>query len=390
MNNQNNGLLSLREILSYFEKSDLQIPKKFFENLIQFNKTVEMLIGYKSNLRDVYYEKSIQFEHLQVIDRDLNEIKTILIKLKSIYSDNTTFFTRLYNIMNDSSGLVKKIRYVSNVGTDAFGRHVSKTYYSYFYTIIHSKLFDLLINAKDLVKSMSLVDNTYQNFPIYQKVKELIEILPTIKDEYLSGVLYIKIPNSIERIINLSNDLKELMHWFVFLFETKFLEELVQTVINNFREIQIYFSRTEIRIEQKIKLRGKFKNAYSALSELYRSLLIDVKESEISEISLSLDKNAEVVFTSLHKRKNFRIKVRNQSNRSMTGVKLIVYGLDELNLSDEYRFIGTIGMKSWSDEKFTILPKDLGSFVLTAMVTSAEGHSLTKKIEVQVTEKLTS
>ncbi|MFX1464477.1 MAG: hypothetical protein ACFFBF_15755 [Promethearchaeota archaeon] len=390
MNNQNNGLLSLREILSYFEKSDLQIPKKFFENFIQFNKTVEMLKGYKSNLRDVYYEKLIQLEHLQVIDRDLNEIKTILIKLKSIYSDNTTFFTRLYNIMNDSSGLVKKIRYVSNMGTDAFGRHVSNPYYSYFYTIIHSKLFDLLINAKDLVKSMSPVDNIYQNFPICQKVKELIEILPTIKDEYLSDVLYIKIPNSIERIINLSNDLKELMHWFVFLFENEFLEGLVQTVINNFQGIQVYFSGREIRIGQKIKLRGKFKNAYSALSELYHSLLIDVKESEIPEISLSLDKNAEVVFASLHKRKNFRIKVRNQSNRSMTRVKLIVNGLDELNLSDEYRFIGTIGMKSWSDEKFTILPKDLGSFVLTAMVTSAEGHSLTKKIEVQVTEKLAS
>ncbi len=61
--------------------------------------------------------------------------------------------------------------------------------------------------------------------------------------------------------------------------------------------------------------------------------------------------------------------------------------MDELNLSDLSKNLGTMGSLSRRGVRINIFPKNVGNFNLTAIITSTDGHFFTGPIGVQVKDK---
>ena len=271
MNNQNKKQLEVSEILSYFEKENLRIPKTLAENFNRFCHTIEMLKGYKLHLNNIFDKKTFYFQQLDEFLQYISDIKTFYLDLQRIYQDIAEDHSKISIIANDASSLVNKIPYLAELKTSITGDYVRNEKYSHFYVINHQELIGFLSNVKDLVKPVDTYD--IQNSPISDKLIEIINIIPSIKSEYLPDVVFSKVPESIERIIILSEDLKKLNKPFIYLKKFGFLKELMELVSNDFHKIENYFKVNPHK--NLIKFKGKFRKAYSNLRKLYLAISFD-------------------------------------------------------------------------------------------------------------------
>ena len=268
MNSQNNRQLRMREILSDFEEGNLQVPKTLDGDLFEFSQTCELLNDFAPHLKSVLNTKTIHYDQIEEFNQDLNEIKTTLLKLETIHDKNDQFFTKISNIVDASSNLIIKSHYVSNLTTSSWSGHVKSTASSHYYTINHQKLVDLLINLKYLAKPMAPDGINFQNSHICQKIKDLMDVLPFIKEEYIPNVLYSKVPESIKQIVLLGENLNELTQSYITLVKSEFLNAHVERVINDFHQIQKKFNENpNVKL---IRLKRKFKIALLKLSEMFR------------------------------------------------------------------------------------------------------------------------
>jgi len=271
MNIQNSKQIQLSEILSYFEKENLGIPKTLTENLNRFFQIIELLKGYKTYLNKVLSTKTIQFQQLEEFLQNIHEIKTFYLDLETIYQNIAVDYDKISTIINEASNLVKKKPYVVEFRTTSFGDYVRGKREAHFYIINHSELISFLNKVKDLVKPVDIYEVQYTAFIV--KFKELIDILPFIKFDYLPDVVYANVPEQFERIIILSEELKNLCENISFLETYGFLKEFLDNMVKEVNKIQEYFKlNPDINV---LKLRGKFRKVYSNINTLHRALSLE-------------------------------------------------------------------------------------------------------------------
>ena len=107
-------------------------------------------------------------------------------------------------------------------------------------------------------------------------------------------------------------------------------------------------------------------------------------EVSSTDLGIVLDGEVSAIICTSNKRKTFDLLVKNHCNKPIKGINVRVSGLDDLNLSDFSRYLGTMGPLSRRGVRIDILPKNVGNFTLNATVTSADGHSFTDPIGIQV------
>lgn len=278
MNIQNNRHPVMSELLSDFQEGNLQVPKTLVGHLFEFIQNLELLNDFTPHLKSVLNTKTIHYEQIEEFNQDFTEIKTILLKIKAIHDKNGQFFTKISNIVDASSNLIIRNNYLSNLTTSSWGSHVKNKAFSYFYTITHQNLVDLLINLKYLTKPMASDDIDLQNSIICQKIKDLIDVLPFIKEEYIPNALYSKVPDSIKRLALLGENLNELTQSYIPLVKSEFLIAHLKRVIKDFTQIQKNFNENpNVKL---IRLKRKFKITLLKLSDMLRIIQLSSPSKE--------------------------------------------------------------------------------------------------------------
>ncbi|MFX1425403.1 MAG: hypothetical protein ACFFBE_03045 [Promethearchaeota archaeon] len=260
--------LVLEEILSYFEKQDLQISSQLAEKLKTYNIIVESLSKYKEHVKDVLDKNLFYLQQLGEFLQIIKDIKSLFLDLETIYNEIADYYQKISLILDNILDLVIIFPYIAGIRTSPFGDRVRDTKISHFYVIDHQVLKEFLKNTKDLVTSEDI--SIIQTSPITDKLNQIIKIIPAIKAEYLPNVVYMNVPESFEQIITLSTDLRELFSPFYFLEKFGSLKEFMELVTNDFYNIEDFFKANPEK--DSIKVKGKFKATYSNINKLYRVL----------------------------------------------------------------------------------------------------------------------
>jgi len=276
MNSQNMENIRLSELYSYFEKEDLQISNEFNEKLIIFNDKLQVIKNYSPKFKKIIKEKLIDFEQTKIILQSLENIDIELRELEAIHNGYDILFTNISNILGIIPNLVRKIPFVFDLSTGfsfTGGKvNVQGSEESFIYSINHQNLVDFIINIKNLIKPSTSIDNNFQVNPISSNIKQISITISFLKEEYCPNVLYIQIPESIERIIDLGNNLKNLFNPYKLVIGNNFLLGQIKSVIDSFNNIREHFIQNSE--DKEIKLKGKFKDAYSTVSEFNRLILL--------------------------------------------------------------------------------------------------------------------
>lgn len=258
MNSPQTKRLQLKNILSYFEKENLHIRRELVESLNEFKFNIESLAAYKPYFKDILDNKVFHFQQLEVSIQYINEIKNLYLDLERIYQRISEDYNKILQMLNNISDIILKVPYVSSVRT-TLKREVKRVGRDHFYMINHLMLIQFLNNIKNLVEPIDSYD--LQNSPVSEIFDQIIKIIPSIKEEYLPNVLYLNVPDSVEQIIVLGENLRSLFPFlsFSFLEEIESLLEFMELVNNEFYKIENYYKTNQDKNSKKVK--GKFKNA---------------------------------------------------------------------------------------------------------------------------------
>jgi len=102
-----------------------------------------------------------------------------------------------------------------------------------------------------------------------------------------------------------------------------------------------------------------------------------------SDFNISLKGNADAVYASLAKRKEFYITVQNLTESYMPQVKVRLSVPPQVRLLVKSEWYGGIEKHHSKNRLFTILVKENGVYNLTATLTSKKGHNITFPFIVQ-------
>ena len=103
-----------------------------------------------------------------------------------------------------------------------------------------------------------------------------------------------------------------------------------------------------------------------------------------TDFHFSLKGNADSIYTTLNKRKEFYITVQNLTDSYVPSVKVKLSGPPEVKLLGKMGFYGGISRRHSRNRLFTVLPKANGIFTLTATLTTKRGHHIELPITLQV------
>lgn len=102
------------------------------------------------------------------------------------------------------------------------------------------------------------------------------------------------------------------------------------------------------------------------------------------QIKFGLKNDAEAVYGALNRKREFYLVVQNYLGYSLPHVKVVLTGPPEIMILKKYERYEGIRSRSRKSPLFSIIPKSIGIFSLTATLTSGNNILLTIPIEVRV------
>jgi len=103
-----------------------------------------------------------------------------------------------------------------------------------------------------------------------------------------------------------------------------------------------------------------------------------------TDFHFSLKSNADSLYTTINKRKEFYLTVQNLTDNYAPQVKVKLSGPPEVKLLIKLEFYGGIAKRNSKNRLFTVLPKANGIFTLIATLTTKRGHHIELPITLQV------
>ena len=102
-----------------------------------------------------------------------------------------------------------------------------------------------------------------------------------------------------------------------------------------------------------------------------------------NQIKFALKNDAEAVFGSLNRKREFFLVVQNFEDRYLPQVRVVLNGPPEIRIRIRSERYGGIGRSAKKSRLFSIIPKAEGIFTLTATLSSRNNILLTLPIEVR-------
>ena len=103
-----------------------------------------------------------------------------------------------------------------------------------------------------------------------------------------------------------------------------------------------------------------------------------------NQIKFALKNDAEAVFGSLNRKREFFLVVQNFEDRYLPQVRVVLNGPPEIRIVIRSERYGGIGKRNKKSRLFSIKPKAEGIFTLTATLSSRNNILLTLPVEVRV------
>ncbi|MFX0082838.1 MAG: zinc ribbon domain-containing protein [Candidatus Hodarchaeota archaeon] len=103
-----------------------------------------------------------------------------------------------------------------------------------------------------------------------------------------------------------------------------------------------------------------------------------------NQISFGLKNNAEAVYGSVSRKREFYLVVQNLADYYLPQVKVVLNGPPEIRIIIKSERYGGIGRRNKKSRLFSIIPRAEGIFTLTATLSSRNNVILTLPIEVRV------
>ncbi|MFX0021509.1 MAG: hypothetical protein ACFE9S_04235 [Candidatus Hermodarchaeota archaeon] len=269
MINQNNKQIDIT--FSEFEKNNIQISKSLIENFNTADEILETLNKLHQVTQPSTIEKQVHYQQLMRYDKIMHEINTLIPNQKQFSNNIKEIIINITDIIRLISKLVKKLPYISKLRTSITGDYVREEETSHFYKLNHQELLDFLKRLKNLTTLSNIIED--QCPPICLKLKEIINLVPTLKLDYFPHVLYADVPESFERIILLNDELKKLLNPYMCLIEFENLIELFENITINFQDIVFFLNDNPEK--DVVKLKGKFKPVYVNLVALNNIIEMD-------------------------------------------------------------------------------------------------------------------
>ncbi|MHA2125544.1 MAG: NosD domain-containing protein [Promethearchaeota archaeon] len=94
-----------------------------------------------------------------------------------------------------------------------------------------------------------------------------------------------------------------------------------------------------------------------------------------SKFYLSLEGDDIIFYTQLNKSKVISLIIQNKNNYYIKDVRVELSGPPQVSIIDPSKHVGLVGIMSRRGVRFIIVPKELGTYNLTATLTSSSGHS---------------
>ncbi|MFX1324378.1 MAG: zinc ribbon domain-containing protein [Promethearchaeota archaeon] len=103
-----------------------------------------------------------------------------------------------------------------------------------------------------------------------------------------------------------------------------------------------------------------------------------------SQIRITINNNAEVLYGAPNKKRSFRLNIHNYQSQYLPRISLTLSGPSDVRIFKPIRFYGDIEMGRTKTQSFTIIPYTNGTFILTATLESNNNILLSHQIEFRV------